>query len=253
MSNLVLQIRDGVAQVTLHKPPLNVIDIALMRELGTALTELRAKPGLKVLLIAAQGPVFSAGVDVKDHTVDRVPDMLREFHSVLRTLWSFEQPTVAAVQGSALGGGMELALACDFIVASATAQFGQPEIKVGAFPPIAALLLARLIPRKRALELVLTGEPITAATAEQLGLVNVVAPPEEFDGTVETLIARLTGLSSAVVKLAKRAALVPLRGENDDALREIEQLYLDELMKTADAREGVTAFLEKRKPRWQDR
>jgi cyclohexa-1,5-dienecarbonyl-CoA hydratase len=255
MANLVVERLNGVARVTLDKPPVNVIDIALMRELKAALAEIRADATTKVVVIAAQGKLFSAGVDVKDHTADRVEGMLREFHSVIRSIWSLEQPTVAAVQGSALGGGMELAMACDFIVASAQAKFGQPEIQVGAFPPIAALLLPRLIPRKKAFEMILTGEAIDATTAERLGLVNVVAAPEEFDAAVKAFVGRLASLSGVVLKLAKRAALIPLRGDAapEDALGEIERLYLTELIKTEDANEGLAAFIEKRKPAWKDR
>ncbi len=253
MGNLLIEKKDGVARVTLNKPPVNVIDIALMREMRAALEEIRADAATKVVVITARGKLFSAGVDVKDHTSARVAEMLQEFHSVIRCIGSLEAPTIAAVQGSALGGGMELALACDFIVASTQAKFGQPEIQVGAFPPIAALLLPRLIPRKKALEVVLTGDSFDAATVERWGLVNVVVPPEEYDSAVEAFVARLMRSSGAVLKLAKRAALVPLRDENEDALHKIEQLYLAQLMKTEDATEGVTAFIEKRKPVWKER
>jgi cyclohexa-1,5-dienecarbonyl-CoA hydratase len=253
MANLFLEKSDGVARVTLDNPPVNVIDIGLMRGLNAGLDEIRADGTAQVIVIAARGKLFSAGVDVKDHTADRVEEMLREFHSAIRTLWSLEQPTVAEVQGSALGGGCELALACDFIVASAQAKFGQPEIHVGAFPPVAALLLPRLMPRKKAFELILTGDSIDAAAAERLGLVNVVAQPEEFEAAVNDFVARLTRHSGAVMKSAKRAALVPLRGENVDALSDIESLYLTELIKTEDANEGIAAFIEKRKPVWKDK
>ncbi len=255
MGHLLIETKDGIARLTLDKPPVNVIDIALMRELQAALHEIRADAMAQVVVIAARGKLFSAGVDVKDHTADRVEAMLREFHSVIRAIWSLEQPTIATVQGSALGGGMELAMACDFIVASAEAKFGQPEIQVGAFPPIAALLLPRLIARKKAFELILTGEAIDAATAEGLGLVNVVAAPEEFDAAVNAFVARLASKSGVVLKLAKRAALIPLRGDAafSEALGEVERLYLTELIKTEDANEGLAAFVEKRKPVWKNR
>lgn len=253
MENLTLEKANGVARVTLDKPPVNVIDIALMRELNAVLQEIHADATNQVVVLAARGKLFSAGVDVRDHTADRVEEMLREFHGVIRSLWSLDQPTVAAVQGSALGGGCELAMACDFIVASSAAKFGQPEIQVGAFPPIAALMLPRLMPRKKAFEIVLTGNSIDAAAAAGLGLVNEVAPPEEFNAAVIKFVDRLRGLSGAVLKLAKRAAMIPLRGENEDSLREIERLYLTELMQTEDAKEGIAAFMEKRKPEWKNK
>jgi cyclohexa-1,5-dienecarbonyl-CoA hydratase len=253
MANLSVESANGVARLTLDKPPVNVMDLGLIRELNAALDDIRADATVRLVVIAARGKLFSAGVDVKDHTADRVEEMLHAFHSAIHTLWTLEPPTVAAVQGSALGGGCELALACDFIVASAAARFGQPEIQVGAFPPIAALLLPRLIPRKKAFEVILAGEPIDAASAGSLGLVNVVAPPEEFDAAMNAFVARLTGLSGAVLKLAKRAALIPLRGEDEDSLRQIERVYLAELIRTEDANEGIAAFIEKRKPVWKHR
>ncbi len=253
MANVVVAKTNGVARVTLNRPPLNVIDIPLMRELRSALEAVTADREAKVVVVGAEGKAFSAGVDIKDHTPDRVDEMLREFHAVIRTLWASPAPTVAAVRGSALGGGMELALSCDLIVASEQARFGQPEIQVGAFPPIAALLLARQIPRKKALELILTGDSISAAQAGPFGLVNVVAPADQFDAAVNAFIARLSRWSGPVLKLAKRAALVPLVDGDAQALREIERIYLQELMSTEDAREGTQAFLDKRQPEWKDR
>jgi cyclohexa-1,5-dienecarbonyl-CoA hydratase len=242
----------GVTRITLNKPPLNVLDIALIRELTAALSAVRGDAGCKLLVLGATGKLFCAGVDIQDHTADRVEQMICDFHALIRAVWSLEQPTVAAVQGSALGGGMELALACDFIVASDHAKFGQPEIQVGVFPPIAALALPRLIPQKKALELVLTGRSMNAGEAERWGLVNVVAPAEDFERAVDEFIEPLVKLSGVVLRLTKRATRLGLDGENDGALNQIEQLYLNELMTTADAREGLTAFLEKRAPVWKN-
>ena len=150
MANVAVEKSNGVARVILNQPPLNVIDIPTMDEINAALVSLKDDRATKVIVLAAQGKAFSAGVDIKDHTPDRVEMMLTKFHAIFRTLWSLEPPVVAAVQGSALGGGCELAIACDFIVASERAKFGQPEIKVGVFAPIATLLLPRLIARKKA-------------------------------------------------------------------------------------------------------
>ncbi len=251
MTNLFIQQSNGLARITMNKPPVNVIDIALMHELNAALDQIDAET--RVVVIGAQGKLFSAGVDIKDHTADRVQEMLTEFHKVIRKIWNLEQPTVAAVQGSALGGGCELALACDFIVASDRAKFGQPEIQVGVFPPIAALVLPQFIAPKKALELILTGDAIDAVTAERWGLVNVVAAGDAFDGAVNGFVARLMKLSGAVLRKTKRATRLPLEGRNESALQEIEKFYLHELMKTADANEGLAAFMEKRAPVWSDK
>jgi cyclohexa-1,5-dienecarbonyl-CoA hydratase len=175
--------------------------------------------------------------------------MIHKFHAIFHTLWALEQPVVAAVQGAALGGGCELAIACDFIVASEKAKFGQPEIKVGVFAPIATLLLPRLIAPTKAKELLLTGDTIDAREVERLGLVNVVAPPESFDAAVDAFVGRLTSLSGAVLRQAKRAIALGL----DSGLSAIEQCYLKDLMRTEDANEGLNAFMEKRSPVWKER
>ncbi len=249
MPDVLVNKSNGVARVTLSRPPLNVLNIAMMQELDAALQTLRDDRAAKVVVLAAQGKAFSAGVDIADHTPERVEDMIRIFHGIFHTLWALEQPVVAAVQGAALGGGCELAIGCDFIVASEKAKFGQPEIQVGVFAPIATLLLPRLIHRTKANELLLTGNSIDSREAERIGLVNVVAPADSFDAAVDAFVARLTSLSGAVLRQAKRAIGLGL----ESGLTAIEQCYLHDLMKLADANEGLHAFMEKRAPVWQEK
>ncbi len=248
MANLIVEKANGIVKITLARPPVNVVNMALMTELSAALDQARQA---QIVVIGAQGKFFSAGVDVGEHRPETVDAMIRGFHTVIRKIWALEAPTIAAVQGNALGGGMELAMACDFIVASETAKFAQPEIQVGVFPPIAALMLPRLIPRKKAFEMILTGDAIDARTAERIGLVNVVAPPEEFESALNAFVARLTKLSGVVLRHAKRAATLALCADDGRVLTQIEALYLKELMKTADANEGLKAFMEKRAPVWK--
>jgi cyclohexa-1,5-dienecarbonyl-CoA hydratase len=252
MSTITLEKSNNIARLTLNKPPLNVLDIAMIEELDAALKSLKDDRASKVIVIAAAGKAFSAGVDVADHTKERVDEMIKKFDDIFRTLWSLEQPTVAAVQGMALGGGCEVAIGCDFVVASEKARFGQPEIKVGVFPPVAALVLPRIIGRKKAFEWVLTGETFDAREAERIGLVNVVAPPESFDAAVNAFVGKLTALSGVVLRLAKRATRIGLDQGADAAFAEIERLYLRDLMQAADAAEGLAAFLEKRAPVWKE-
>ncbi len=270
------QIEDGVARLTLNRPPLNILHIAMMEEIHTALSALTPSPpspplpthrdesrywgergvggeGLqpRLLVIAAQGRAFSAGVDVADHTADRVEAMMRSFDRIFLQLHALDIPTIAAVQGPALGGGCELALACDLIVASEAASFGQPEIRLGVIAPYACIRLPQLIGPKQAAELLLTGETLSAAQAAQLGLVNRVVPAAEFPAAVEQLIGQLAGLSGAALALCKRA--MGLAGQPfAQALAAVERLYLKDLMATADAHEGLAAFLEKRKPVWRN-
>ncbi len=249
MPDVLVSKSNGVARVIMNRPPLNVLNIAMMEELNAALQPLRDDRSTKVVVLAAQGKAFSAGVDIADHTPDRVEDMIRIFHGIFHTLWALEQPVVGAVQGAALGGGCELAIGCDFVVASEKAKFGQPEIQVGVFAPIATLLLPRMVHRTKANELLLTGSTIDAREAERIGLVNVVAPPDSFDAAVDAFVGRLTALSGAVLRQAKRAIALGL----ESGLTAIEQCYLHDLMKLDDATEGLNAFMEKRAPVWKDR
>ncbi|CAG0975950.1 cyclohexa-1,5-dienecarbonyl-CoA hydratase [Anaerolineales bacterium] len=249
MSTLTLEKSNGIAKLTMNKPPLNVIDIAMMEEMNDALKSLKGDSAAKVIVIAAAGKAFSAGVDIADHTPDKVGMMIAKFHAIFHTLWSLEQPIVAAVQGAALGGGCEVALGCDFIVASERAKFGQPEIKVGVFAPIATLVLPRLIARNKAMELLLIGDTIDAREAERLGLVNAVAPEAEFAAKVDAFVARLTSLSGVVLRHSKRAVNLGL----EQGLAAIEKAYLVDLMKTEDAVEGLNAFMEKRVPVWKNK
>ena len=244
----------GVARLTLNKPPLNVLDIAMMREISTVLEGLDGNASIKVLVMeAAEGSkAFSAGVDVSEHTADMVGEMIEVFHRIFRLLDALDVPTVAVVGGAALGGGCELALFCDMIIASEKASFGQPEIQVGVFPPVAAVALPGIIGRKKTMELVLTGDRIRADEAMRLGLVNKVVPPDELLAASDELAGKLAKLSSAVLRLTKRAVQVGSAGRFADGLAAVEELYLGPLMDTVDAHEGLAAFMEKRAPVWKD-
>jgi cyclohexa-1,5-dienecarbonyl-CoA hydratase len=247
-------VSDGIAQLTLNKPPLNVLDIATMREINAALEGLDDDAGVKVLVFeAAEGSkAFSAGVDVSEHTADKVDEMIEVFHRIFRQLDGLEIPTVAVVGGAALGGGCELVLFCDMVIASEKASFGQPEIQVGVLPPIAVVALPDIVGPKKAMEMVLIGERIRAAEAERLGLVNRVVPPEELQAAADEFVGKLTKLSGAVLRLTKRAVRVGSVGSFAEGLAAVEELYLGPLMATEDAHEGLAAFMEKRAPVWKD-
>ena len=247
--------QDGVARLTLNKPPLNVLDIAMMREINAALESLGDDASVKVLVFeAAEGSrAFSAGVDVSEHTADMVEEMIEVFHRIFRLLDGLEMPTVAVVGGAALGGGCELALFCDMVIASEKASFGQPEIQVGVLPPIAVVALPDIIGPKKAMEMVLIGDRIRAAEAERLGLVNKVVLPEELKEAADEFVGKLTKLSSAVLRLTKRAVRLGSAGNFTEGLAAVEELYLGPLMATEDAHEGLAAFMEKRSPVWKDK
>ena len=251
--NILFERIAGVAKITLNHPPVNIMDIPTMREINAALESLRDDHESKVVLLGATGKAFCAGVDVKDHTADRVGEMVEVFHRIFRLMWSLDVPTVAAVNGAALGGGCELVTFCDMVLASEKATFGQPEIQVGVYAPVAVVTFPRLMPHMKAMELLLLGSVVSAEEAERLGIVNRVVPAESFEEQVSNFVGRLTSLSGIVLRLTKRAALQGLGLGFEEALGLSEELYLKRLMKTEDATEGLQAFMEKRKPVWKDK
>ena len=253
--NIHFRVEERVARITLAQPPLNILDIAMMREINLCLNECMGMHDVVAIVFDAvpESRVFSAGVAVEEHVEETIYQMLEGFHTIFRTLDQMGKPTIAVIDGAALGGGCELAAGCDIVIASDRARFGQPEIKLGVFPPVAAVLLPRIIGEKRARELILTGELIDAHEALRLGLVNYVVPASELTQKTEEVLVRLRELSAPALE-ATRHALDTARGRPfEEALTKVEDLYLNELMKTEDAREGVRAFMEKRKPVWRNR
>jgi cyclohexa-1,5-dienecarbonyl-CoA hydratase len=249
---LRLEHTDGLVRLTLDRPPLNVLHIPLLHELDEALAAVGADAEARVLVVTGKGKAFCAGVDVADHTPERIGTTLELFHGAVRRLLALELPVIAAVNGAALGGGCELVLACDVVLARAGATLGQPEIRLGALPPVAAVLMPRLLGRQRALDLILSGEVFTADEAVGWGLVTRVLADEEFEASVAAYTEGLASLSRPVLRLAKRAIREGESGEPTEALEAAEKLYLDELMSLGDAREGLAAFMEKREPVWSD-
>ena len=242
--------------MTLDRPPLNIMDITMMKTLSRALGRLLDPPAgaCDILIFNGGGPNgFSAGAEVADHTPDRVGSMLAAFHHVFRQLARADCLIIAAVHGHCLGGGMELASFCDFVIATESANFGLPEIKLGCFPPVAMITLPELVGPRVAMDLILTGRQISAAEAKSLGLVTRVVPDAALDKSVREFITEMRALSPAVVKLTGRALRRRLRENLEGDLGKIEQVYLNQLMKTEDAREGIRAFMEKRPPSWRGR
>jgi cyclohexa-1,5-dienecarbonyl-CoA hydratase len=241
---------EGIAAITLNRPPVNVMNIAMMAEINTALEKLRAS-NIAALLFRASGKAFSAGVDVSDHTAEKVGEMIAQFHGIFRKLAVTDALTIAAVNGAALGGGCELATFCDIVLASDRAKFGQPEVQVGVLPPVAACILPLQVGIKKAIELNAVGATVKADEAYRMGLVNQLYPSDEFDQRVEDYLNSIRKLSRPVVRMAKKATAMVAREQVLSHLEQVERLYLDDLMKLADAHEGLAAFMAKREPRWQ--
>jgi cyclohexa-1,5-dienecarbonyl-CoA hydratase len=243
----------GRFDIVLNHPPVNILTIAMMEEITAALAEAAQDRGLKAVVFRSEGKHFSAGADVAEHTADKVEAMIRSFGRMFRSLAGVPAVTIAAVDGSALGGGCELATFCDIVLASDRTKFGQPEIQLGVFPPVAAVVFPRMMSYSRAIELLITGKVISAAEAQQIGLVNHVWPVAEFSARVEAFMAGITSLSAAAIALTKKTLNRTQDLSLAKALELADEIYLRELMATQDAREGLAAFLEKRKPVWQDK
>jgi cyclohexa-1,5-dienecarbonyl-CoA hydratase len=249
------RVEERVARVTFARPPLNIFTIAMMREVDAALTECMGMRDVVAVVFdsVAGSRAFSAGVSVEEHQPETVYQMLESFHSVFRTLEQMGKPAVGVVAGAALGGGCELVAACDVVISEAGAKFGQPEIKLGVFPPVAAVLLPRVMGERRARELILTGEIFDAQEALRAGLVSYVVEAGQTEAKLEEVLGRLRALSAPALEMTRRA-LDAARGRPfAEALERTEDIYLNELMKTEDAHEGVRAFIEKRRPDWRNK
>lgn len=244
------EISEGVASVVLNRPPVNVLHIPMMAELEAALAGF-ASANVAAVVIRAEGKAFCAGVDVADHTADKVRDMIARFHGIFRRLAATDALTIAAVHGAALGGGCEVACFCDVVLAADTAKFGQPEVQVGVFPPVAAAVLPLRVGWAKAVEITAVGETIPAIEAHRIGLVSHVYPSAEFASRVDAYIAGVRKLSRPVVRAAKSATMLAAREQIMAHLDRAERMYLDELMKVSDAHEGIAAFLGKRAPAWK--
>ena len=240
-----------VARVILSHPPLNVIDLAMMRELRAVIDDVSARPEYSAIVFAGSDTAFSAGVDVKIHTPDKIREMLESFHAVIRAVATTRKVTIAVVRGHCLGGGAELAAVCDLVFTSDTATWGFPEISLGAFPPVACTMLSAVIGQKRAADLILTGRSITGEDAMRMGLANEAVPEDELADLVDETAERLSQLSPAALAVCKKALYSWDAIHFDKGMARAEQIYFDELAKLEDAQEGVRAFMEKRKPVWK--
>ncbi len=250
LARLTVDVSAPVARLALRNPPLNVIDIPMMEELARALEEIEARSDISVVVLSGEGRAFSAGVDVAAHTPDKVEIMLLKFHAVIRALVSSKKVTVAAVRGHCLGGGAELAMVCDMAYTTASAQWGFPEIKLACYPPVACTALAALVGQRRATELILTGRTISGIEAAEIGLANRAVSDEDLAATVERTVQELLRLSPSGLRVTKKAVYAWDAMHFDKGLARAEKIYTEELMKTADAHEGILAFMEKREPKW---
>jgi cyclohexa-1,5-dienecarbonyl-CoA hydratase len=233
---------------------LNVFDLALLREMDQALTVCAQDAAVDVAVFQGAGTrAFSAGVDIRDHSREKVPEMLEAVHGVIRKMLALPQVTIAAVRGLCLGGGCEIASSCDLTIAAEDSAFATPEILVGCYPPVALARFAQLIGYHRAAEMILTGRRFSAREAQAFGLINRVADSAQFDSAASELVNELTSKSGSVLRLTLKGLRERSRDGFDQALKRSEEIYCRELLQTEDVEEGVSAFLQKRAPNWRHR
>jgi cyclohexa-1,5-dienecarbonyl-CoA hydratase len=248
------QLDQGVAYITLNRPSANnVMNVEMLEEISAALEVVDMNPEIKILVFKGNDKAFSAGIDISAHTQDMSYQLMAAFGEIFRRLLRLEAVSISVVKGMALGGGCELAACCDFSFATEDAKLGQPEIKAGIFPPVAAVVYPRIIGLRRTQEMLLTGKLYSAREAERIGLVSRAAPAETIDQEVQRLLDFLKSFSSPVLRLTRQAITDGLTLPFDEALRAVEEIFLNDLMSTEDAQEGLRAVLERRKPEWKDR
>ena len=253
LKHLKFETANSVARITLNRPKFNMMNIEMMDEINGLFEALRQDDDLKCIVLSAEGKHFCTGVEVADHKPENVNDMMATFNRIFELSEQIEVPIIASVQGYCLGGGMELAIACDIIVAAEGAQFGQPEIKVGFFPPYAAMRLPQLVGPARAVEICTTGKFYSAEDARRMGMVAHLSDDDRLDETTDKIVKEIQANSPLIIRLNKRAVRQHLGLAFKPALAGVSDLFLNTLMKTEDTLEGIASYEEKRKPEWKNR
>lgn len=248
-----MSVEAGVARMVLSRPEHNLLNEAMLRELSDGISFAGESDAIKLIVISSACKVFCGGIDIGEYTSQRVFQMLDAFHAAFLGMLEVGKPVICVVNGPAIGGGAELAAFGDLVVATPKARFAQPEISIGVFPPLASTILPFLVGPKTALELVLTGEPVTAERALELGLVNRLVPEAQLEQAVNELVTRIASHSGPVLTMAKKAILGGMGLSLKEGLKHSMTIFLNELYHLEDSQEGLRAILEKRKPTWKNR
>lgn len=246
-----VQVEGALARIALTHPPLNVIDFQMMDELLSALQQLEQRSEIIAVILSGNERAFSAGVDVAIHTPDKIQAMLQKFHGLIYALVKFPKITIADVRGACLGGGAELAMVCDMAYTTPDAKWGFPEITLGCYPPVACAALGALIGQKRAADLIFTGRTFSGTEAAAWGLANESLPEDQLQPAIQQTLDHLFKLSPASLAVTKKAFYAWDSIHLDKGMARAEKIYLEDLMQTEDAKEGITAWMEKRKPEWK--
>jgi len=248
-----LRLDANVARMTLNRPEHNLLNEAMLREIADGISFAGDRDDIKLIVVDSACKVFSGGIDIGEYTSQRVFQMIDAFHAAFSSMLEIGKPVVCVVNGPAIGGGAELAAFGDLVIATPKAKFAQPEITIGIFPPLASTILPYLVGPKKALELVLTGDAVTAEQAHELGMVNRLVPEAQLEKTVRELVDRISGHSGPVLTMAKRAILGGMGMSLRDGLKHSMNIFLNELYRLEDSQEGLHAMVEKRKPNWKNR
>lgn len=244
---------NGVARITLARPKHNVLNIDMMNEFNAEIEKLIADDELKCVAIFGEGPSWCAGVEVSDHKPEMADEMISTFNRIFELFEKLEVPIIAAVHGACLGGGMELAIACDIVIASKKAAFGQPEIRLGFFPPYAAIRLPQLVGPAKAIEICTSGRRYSGKDARKMGFASQAVSEDDFNDAVEKMIGDIATSSPLIIRLNKRAVKKHIGLPFDQAIAGVSDLFLNTLMKTEDTLEGIASFDEKRRPEWKNK
>lgn len=244
---------DGaVERLVLNRPKANVLDAAMIGAIREHIATLADRPALRLIVFEGEGPHFCFGASVEEHTREQAPAMLEGFHSMFREIEALSVPTAALIRGQCLGGGLELAAFCSYLIAEDGAQLGQPEIKLAVIAPMASVLLPYRVGEGPAQDLLITGRSVDAEEAFGMGLINVVTEPDSGEELLQAWIQReILPKSPSSLRFATRTARLALQRRLEQDLPLIERIYIDELMASHDANEGIAAFLERRKPSWE--
>jgi cyclohexa-1,5-dienecarbonyl-CoA hydratase len=247
------RIEAEVARLTLDRPEHNLLNERMLAEIAAGINSVAERRDVKLIILDSAGKAFCGGIELGEYTQRRIFQLLDAFHNAFNAMLDTSKPLLVVVNGPAFGGGAELAALGDLVIATPRAKFAQPEIKLGVFPPLAAAILPYILGPKLALELVLTGEVMTAERAHDLGLVNWLVSEQEMGAKVVDVVAKVTAQSGPVLTMAKKAILGSLGQSLRDGVSSSMKVFLNELGDLEDSQEGLRALVEKRAPKWKNR
>ncbi len=240
---------DGILSLTLNRPNSNIIDSAMVAALKGHIEDIRAKPEVKAVILAGAGKNFSFGASVEEHMPGSVASMLHDLHTLMKAMMASHVTFIAAINGYCLGGGLEVASFCHRVIGSPSSQYGQPEIQLGVFAPVASVILPHRCGQAVADDLLLTGKTVDAEEALRCGLIDAIED-DPLASALSYARAHFASKSASSLRLAVAASRRRFHRQFSEDIDALEKLYLDELMSTQDAVEGITAFLEKRAATW---